>query len=99
MKQDSSAKINLRKVGMVNAIHSLTEIASTWTISTLDFYFPFVVFFYGLVVNFVLEVPYLVQLAKKEMPSQYETLEKHRKLAVFSLYAGGLWSLQNMWFS
>lgn len=81
---------------MVNAF---TSVASTWSISMLDFYFPFLVFFYGLVVNFVLEIPYLVQLAKKEMPSQYATFEKHRKLALFSLYAGGLWSLQNLWFS
>ncbi len=72
---------------------------TNWSISTLDFYFPFLVFFYGLVINFVLEIPYLVQLARKEMPSQYVTFEKHRKIAVFSLYAGGLWSLQNLWFS
>jgi len=80
-------------------VNDFTSIASTWTISTLDFYFPFLVFFYGLLMNFVLEVPYLAQLAKKEMPSQYATFEKHRKIALFSLYAGGLWSLQNLWFS
>lgn len=80
-------------------VNDFTVFASTWTISTLDFYFPFLVFFYGLVIVFVLETPYLVQLAKKEMPSQYATFEKHRKIALFSLYAGGLWSLQNLWFS
>jgi hypothetical protein len=64
----------------------------------LDYYFPFVVFFYGLVVLFVLEIPYLVALAKKEMPAQLEIFEKHRKLAVTSLVVGGLWSLQNIWF-
>jgi hypothetical protein len=73
--------------------------ASSWTISNLDFYFPFLIFFYGLVISFVLEIPFLVQLARKEMPSQYATLERHRKLALISLYAGGLWSLQNIWFS
>ncbi len=70
-----------------------------WSISKLDFYFPFVVFFYGLVIIFVLEIPYLVNLARKEMPYQYATFEKHRKIALLSLYAGGLWSLQNLWFS
>ncbi len=96
MQQDSRNQKKFRKMGMVN---DFTTIASTWTVSTLDFYFPFLVFFYGLLMNFVLEVPYLTQLAKKEMPSQYATFEKHRKIAVFSLYAGGLWSLQNLWFS
>ena len=71
--------------------------ASLTSISTLDFYFPFVVFFYGLVINFVLEIPHLVALAKKRMPSQYESFERHRKIAVLSLYVGGLWSLQNIW--
>ena len=90
-----------RKAGMFNAIHDINNsiTASGWSVSTIDFYFPFLVFFYGLVINFVLEIPYLVQLARKEMPSQYATFEKHRKIAVFSLYAGGLWSLQNLWFS
>ncbi len=91
MIQDSSIKKFSRKTGMLNAANFST--------TTLDFYFPFLVFFYGLVINFVLEIPYLVQLARKQMPSQFATLESHRKIALFSLYAGGLWSLQNLWFS
>ena len=90
-KQDSRKKKNNRFIGMVYA--------SLATISTLDFYFPFIVFFYGLVLNFVLEVPYLVALAQKRMPSQYATFEKHRKIAIVSLYIGGFWSLQNIWLS
>jgi hypothetical protein len=66
-------------------------------ITKLDFYFPFFVFFYGLVMLFVLEVPYLVALAKKEMPKQYNQFERHRSIAVMSFYVGGLWSLQNIW--
>lgn len=73
--------------------------ASMSSISTLDFYFPFIVFFYGLVINFVLEVPQLVALAQKRMPTHYANFEKHRKIAVLSLYVGGLWSLQNIWLS
>lgn len=71
--------------------------ASWLTTANLDFYFPFFVFFYGLVIIFVLEVPALVSLARKEMPSQYATFEKHRKIALVSLYVGALWSLQNIW--
>lgn len=69
------------------------------SISALDFYFPFVVFLYGLAINFVLEIPQLVALAQKRMPSQYMTFEKHRKIAVLSLYVGGIWSLQNLSFA
>jgi hypothetical protein len=82
---------NTELIGMINA--SLT------TISTLDFYFPFIVFFYGLVINFVLEIPHLFNLAKAKMPSQYATFQKHRKIAIVSLYVGGIWSLQNLWLS
>ncbi len=66
-------------------------------IKELDFYFPFFIFFYGLLMMIVLEVPHLVALAKKEMPAQYSLFEKHRKIALFSFYFGGLWSLQNIW--
>lgn len=66
-------------------------------ITKLDFYFPFFVFFYGLVMMIVLEVPSLVAIAKKEMPQQYEQFQKHRNIAMLSFYVGGLWSLQNIW--
>lgn len=75
---------------MINALSST---------ATLDYYFPFIVFFYGLVINFVLEIPYLLVLAQKRMPSQYAAFERHRKIAVISLYVGGLWSLQTLWLS
>lgn len=69
-----------------------------FNITKLDYYFPFFVLFYGLVVLFVLEIPHLVALAKKEMPNQLLAFEKHRKLALISTVVGGLWSLQNLWF-
>ena len=65
----------------------------------LDFYFPFIVFFYGLVVSFALEIPKLVAIARKEMPSHYANLVAHQKIAWVSLFVGGIWSLQNLWFS
>lgn len=68
-----------------------------FNISTLDYYFPFLVFFYGLVILFVLEIPYLVSLAKKEMPNQLMAFERHKKIALVSVIVGGLWSLQNVW--
>jgi hypothetical protein len=67
-------------------------------ISKLDYYFPFFVLFCGLVILFVLEVPHLVALAKKEMPDQLLAFEKHRKIAFVSVIVGGIWSLQNIWF-
>ena len=70
-----------------------------FSLTALDYYFPFLVFFYGLVILFVLEIPQLVALAKKEMPSHLESFERHRKLAIIFVWTGGLWSLQNLWFS
>ncbi len=64
----------------------------------IDYYFPFIVFFYGLVMLFMLEVPFFVALAKKEMPKQHLVFEKHRHIAMASVFVGGFWSLQNMWF-
>lgn len=65
----------------------------------LDFYFPFIVFFYGLVASLVLEIPALIAIARKEMPSHYANLVAHQKIAWISLFVGGVWSLQNLWFS
>lgn len=66
-------------------------------IQKLDFIFPFFVFFYGLVMLLVLEIPYFVKLGKNKMPAYYSQFENHRKIALLSFYVGGLWSLQNMW--
>lgn len=87
---------------MINAVETVTQAALTTNLTSiewLDFYFPFFIFFYGLALHLVLEIPQLVALAQKKMPSQYATFEKHRKIAVLSLYIGGIWSLQNIWLS
>ncbi|MEQ1666717.1 MAG: hypothetical protein ABL927_15240 [Bdellovibrionales bacterium] len=89
-----STKKNTENVGMNNALHAVSG-----SIGLLDFYFPFFVFFYGLVINFVLEIPYLMALAQNRMPYQFAAFERHRKIAILSLYIGGLWSLQNLWLS
>jgi hypothetical protein len=66
-------------------------------IGWLDFYFPFFIFFYGLVMIVVLENPFFRRLGRERMTQYYEQFELHRKVAIFSLCLGGLWSMQNMW--
>lgn len=68
-------------------------------LETLDFLFPIVVFFYGIVVVFVLENRVLERLAERRLPAMGATLRGHRNLAWVCLFVGGLWSLQNLWFS
>jgi hypothetical protein len=65
----------------------------------LDFYFPFCVFFYGLVMTFVLEIPFLIKLSQNEMPRFHQQFEKHRAISTLAIFVGGLWSIQNLWFS
>ncbi len=84
MLQDFSLRNIIRLIGML---------------LKLDFYFPFVVFFCGLVTSLVLEIPALIAIARKEMPSHYANLIAHQKIAWISLFVGGIWSLQNLWFS
>jgi len=68
------------------------------TPTQLDFYFPFIVFFYGFLGVVVVETPVLAELAQKQMPVQWQGLTQRRNLAWISFFVGGLWSLQNLWF-
>lgn len=74
-------------------------IYSFMTPSELDFYFPFVVFFYGFLVVLVLETPALARLGKERMSPAWEGLSQRKGLAWVSFFIGGLWSLQNLWLS
>jgi len=65
----------------------------------LDFFFPFFVFFYGILVVFVLEAGVLKKLGLAQMPFQYAQLGAHKSLAWLCFWVGGLWSLQNLIFS
>ncbi len=65
----------------------------------LDFFFPFLVFFYGIVGTFVLENKALQRLAYHRLPELGATLRGHRNLVWVCLFVGGLWSLQNLWFN
>lgn len=68
------------------------------TPATLDFWFPFVVFFYGFLVVFVVENPALARLGRERLGSAWGDLTRHRGLAWTCFFMGGLWSLQNLWF-
>lgn len=65
---------------------------------TLDFYFPFLIFFYGLIMTFVLNTPVLIEIAEKKFPPRLlSQLKSHRFLGVVCLCLGTFWSLQNIW--
>ena len=66
----------------------------------LDYWFPFFVFGYGVLMTVVLFHPRLVELAEERLP--YETLmafKAKKGLALGCLLIGALWSLQNIWLS
>ena len=63
----------------------------------LDFLFPFLVLFYGMIMAVVLENKTLTKLAEERMPAMAATLRSHRNLAWVCLFVGGFWSLQNLW--
>lgn len=67
------------------------------TIEQLDFYFPFFVFCYGLMLTIVLNWPQLIERAESVIAPQYlKQLKAHRGLSILCLWIGGLWSLQNL---
>lgn len=68
------------------------------TYQELDQIFPYFVFFYGLVVTMVLNMPELIKIGNERLPKEMMTqFQSHRLLALISLIVGGLWSLQNIW--
>ena len=68
----------------------------TW--SQVDYIFPFIVLSYGILMVFVLENKTLDKLATEKMPEFKVTMQSHKSMAWISLFVGGLWSLQNLWF-
>lgn len=68
------------------------------TPNQLDFIFPFVVFFYGALLTFVLNHSHLMAIAERKMPRPIlDQMKAHRALAWFCLVIGFFWSLQNLW--
>lgn len=67
------------------------------SVEQLDYYFPFLVFAYGLMISFVLQIPSLLKIADERMPKQMvNQLKAHSGLAFICLIVGSLWSLQNL---
>ena len=67
------------------------------TIQELDFYFPFFVFTYGLLVTIPLNTPKLIEIAEEHLPNDmFKQMQAHRGLAIFCLVVGAFWSLQNL---
>lgn len=62
----------------------------------LDYFFPFFVFLYGVLVVFVIENQKLKDLAQRRHPDWHQRLSSHRVLGYVSFFVGGLWSLQNL---
>jgi hypothetical protein len=69
------------------------------TLEKIDYFFPFVVFSYGIFIVFVLENKTLASLGKGRLPDLYGQLSAHKGLAWLCFWVGGLWSLQNVLFS
>ncbi|MCH2534208.1 MAG: hypothetical protein MK008_07190 [Bdellovibrionales bacterium] len=66
----------------------------------IDFIFPFVVFFYGFFVSFVLCLPQVSKWLEVNAPSPMQKqLLAHRVLAMICLWVGSIWSLQNLWYN
>ncbi len=70
------------------------------TYQELDFIFPFIVFGYGVLMTLAMNHPRLVRLADEKFPQGLvDQMRGHRFLGVLCLVLGGLWSLQNLWFT
>ena len=68
------------------------------TIEKLDLLFPYVCFFYGAVMTFVLNSSALSRIADESFPSELlANYRSHRGLALVCLVVGGAWILQNLW--
>jgi hypothetical protein len=71
------------------------------TVEKLDFFFPFVVFFYGLLLLLVLENPVLVKIGEERLGAVFkqamQQLSRHKGLAWICFFVGGLWSIQNVY--
>ncbi len=69
----------------------------TPTLHSIDFIFPYFVFFYGAFITFVLEIPVIRDLAAKQQSQAFHALLLRREFALTCLIIGALWTLQNIW--
>jgi hypothetical protein len=62
-----------------------------------DFYFPFVVFFYGFLLVLVHESPMFSRLGETHLGPLWQNIRSRRFFSWICFFFGGLWSLQNLW--
>jgi len=67
--------------------------------SRLDYFFPFLVFFYGILMVFMLENSYFRRVGLTRMRALYDQLSAHKPIAWICFWVGGFWSLQNLIFT
>lgn len=66
-------------------------------ITELDFYFPYLVFFYGTIMTLVTHMPFLAKQAEPSFsPELLQWFYGHRVLGLVCLCVGGLWSVQRI---
>lgn len=66
-------------------------------IQDIDFYFPFIVLFYGVIMSIVTSLPALRKLAEENLQSDMVAqLYSHRILGLICCTVGGLWTLQRL---
>ena len=65
-------------------------------IEKIDFYFPFLMFAYGVLLMAILQCKARRELAAQKMPSYLQRFEQHRGIALLAFIVGGLWSAQNL---
>jgi hypothetical protein len=66
----------------------------------LDLYFPYFMFTYGVFMTLVLQSERLMKWAQAHFPAELvERLNGAKVLGALSLWLGGLWILQNLWFA
>jgi hypothetical protein len=64
--------------------------------SQLDFYFPFFVFFYGVLILFMVDFPAFERMRERfVLPAIWDNPSGRKMLYVMTLFSG-LWSLQNV---
>jgi hypothetical protein len=65
-------------------------------IESIDFYFPFIIFAYGIILIFLTEIPLILKFAKQKMPHYHQQFIQHRVFGLVAFFVGGLWSAQNL---
>lgn len=66
----------------------------------LDFAFPFIIFGYGAILLLILNNRLFIRIAENKLSTEmWASLQSKRLLAYFCFFVGGLWALQNIWFS